>query len=52
MSEEITRKEAIQELKLIRANFNYRINGTSHFDKALKYAIARLETDEAYEDES
>ena len=45
----ITRKEAIQELKLIRANFNYRINGTSIFDKALEYAIASLETDEAYQ---
>lgn len=41
--EEITREEAIQELKEIRFNRNARVNGTGEFDAALQYAIEQME---------
>jgi len=43
MREDITKEEAIQELKEIRFNRNARVNGTSRFDAALTYAIEHLE---------
>ena len=43
MRKDITREEAIQELKEIRFNTNARVNGTGKFDAALSYAIEQLE---------
>lgn len=37
------REEALEELKEIRFNLNYKVNGTSRFDKALDMAIKLLE---------
>lgn len=39
----MTREEALEELKEIRFNLNYKVNGTSRFDEALDMAIKALE---------
>ena len=38
----MTREEALEELKEIRFNLNYKVNGTSRFDEALDMAIKAL----------
>lgn len=39
----MTIEEALEELKEIRFNLNYKVNGTSRFDEALDMAIRALE---------
>ena len=39
----MTREKALEELKEIRFNLNYKVNGTSRFDEALNMAIEILE---------
>ena len=46
----MTREEALEELKEIRFNLNYKVNGTSRFDEALDMAIKVLQK-EPYEDD-
>ena len=38
----MTREKALEELKEIRFNLNYKVNGTSRFDEALNMAIKAL----------
>ncbi len=40
---EISNKEAIEELRLIRFNLNYSVNGTHNFCSALDVAIEALQ---------
>lgn len=42
----MTREEALEELKEIRFNLNYKVNGTSRFDEALDMAIKALSSSE------
>lgn len=41
----MTREEAIEEIKQVRFNFNYQLNGTSQFEEAFDMAIKALEQD-------
>lgn len=41
----MSNEEALEELKKIRFNLNYKVNGTSRFDEALNMAIKALESE-------
>lgn len=45
MSREEALEKALEELKEIRFNLNYKVNGTSRFDEALNMAIEALEAE-------